>query len=66
MPGLVRAGGREPGRRAGAAGAVRCCRRRARRSCAAGGAQSSAPPVRLAAELGISCLLSSLYVASSH
>lgn len=44
----------------------RSCRRRARRSCAAGGAQRSAPPVRLAAELGISCLLSSLYVASSH
>ncbi|CAN8220413.1 unnamed protein product [Coccothraustes coccothraustes] len=44
----------------------RSSRRRTRLSCAAGGAQRSAPPVRLAAESGISCLLSSLYVASSR
>lgn len=64
MPGLLRArgpGARGEGRGGGsgpAAGAVL--------RCAASGAQCSAPPVRLAAELGISCLLFGLYVVSSH
>lgn len=44
----------------------RSVRRRARRCGSTSGAQRSAPPARLAAELGISCLLFSLYVVSSH
>jgi len=55
MAGLGRARGRERGSRDAA-----------RRCCPASGAQRSAPPVRLAAELGISCLLFGLYVVSSH
>lgn len=60
MPG---AGGREPGAGAGAAGAVRPPAVPAGR---VEGAGRSAPPARLAAESGISCLLFGLYVFSSH
>ena len=58
MPGLLRATGREPGAEIGAIDGSDPAASTPGSGCAASGVQCSAPPVRLAAGLGISCCYS--------
>lgn len=68
MPGLLRATGREPGAEIGAIDGSDPAASTPGSGCAASGVQCSAPPVRLAAGLGISCCYSvfTVFFFSSH